>query len=64
MIEGVTMPAKRKDHPLVEASPAKRPARRGDEEEEEEVQDMPWGRKPGMILEVAMRNFMCHQVGF
>ena len=53
------MVGKRKEHPVVQASAAKR---RGEEEEEEEEEDIPWGTKAGMILEVSMRNFMCHQV--
>ena len=54
------MVGKRKEHPVVQASAAKR---RGEEEEEVE-EDIPWGTKAGMILEVSMRNFMCHQVHY
>ena len=49
---------KRKDHPVVEASPAKRNVPPGEEDED----GQPWDTKAGMILEVSMRNFMCHQV--
>ena len=44
----------------MQASAAKR---RGEEDEEVE-EDIPWGTRPGMILEVSMRNFMCHQVQY
>jgi len=49
---------KRKDPPVSQASPAKTPRHR----EEEEVGDgRPWEMKAGMILEVKLRNFMCHE---
>ena len=60
------MPSKRKVHPEAEESPAKRPAsqsHRGDVSSGEEQEgEEPWERRPGMILEVSMRNFMCHEV--
>ena len=42
---------------MSEVSAAKR------REEDDETEDaLSWERKAGMILEVSMRNFMCHQV--
>ena len=61
------MPSKRKSHPVAMESPAKRPANHGGDissgEEEGEEGGQPWEKRPGMILEVMMRNFMCHEVG-
>ena len=57
------MPSKRKEHPLTEASPAKRKANRDQGDVPEEAEDS-WERRAGMILEVSMRNFMCHQVTY
>ena len=59
------MATKRKSHPVVAESPAKRQASQGlgdisGGEEEEEEQG--WERRAGMIMEVSMRNFMCHEV--
>ena len=58
------MPPKRKSHPVVAESPAKRPTNQsqagGSSGAEEE--DQAWDRRAGMILEVTMRNFMCHEV--
>ena len=57
------MSSKRKSQPVVMESPAKRPANHGgDTSSGEEEGDQPWERRPGMILEVMMRNFMCHEV--
>ena len=60
------MTSKRKSQPVVMESPAKRPSNQGGDnssgEEEGEEGDQPWERRAGMILEVMMRNFMCHQV--
>ena len=64
---------KRKTHPEEVESPPKRPAsqrddtsseeeEREEEREEEQEGDQPWERRAGMILEVSMRNFMCHEV--
>ena len=60
---------KRKTHPEEVESPPKRPASQRDdtsseeeEREEEQEGDQPWERRAGMILEVSMRNFMCHEV--
>ena len=50
---------KRKDPPVSQASPAKTPRHR---EEGEEEDGRPWEMKAGMILEVKLRNFMCHEV--
>lgn len=50
---------KRKDPPVAQASPAKTP-RHGEQGEEEDGR--PWEMKAGMILEVKLRNFMCHEV--
>merc|ERR1719460_3549749 len=57
------MPSKRKSQPVVMESPAKRPANHGGDNSsgEEEEEDQPWERRPGMIQEVMMRNFMCHE---
>ena len=64
---------KRKTHPEEVESPPKRPASQRDaddtsskeeereEREEEQEGDQPWERRAGMILEVSMRNFMCHE---
>ena len=58
------MPPKRKSHPVVAESPAKRPTNQsqGDVSSGEEEEDQAWDRRAGMILEVTMRNFMCHEV--
>ena len=56
------MAPKRKSQPVVLASPAKRPANQGDISSGEEEEEAVWERRPGMILEVMMRNFMCHEV--
>ena len=62
---------KRKTHPEEVESPPKRPASQRDaddtsseeeEREEEQEGDQPWEMRAGMILEVSMRNFMCHEV--
>ena len=46
---------KRKEAPVAQASPAKAPRQKDDDE-------LPWDKKAGMILEVKLRNFMCHEV--
>ena len=58
------MPPKRKSHPVVAESPAKRPTNQSqaDVSSGEEEEDQAWDRRAGMILEVTMRNFMCHEV--
>ena len=62
------MPTKRKSQPVTMESPAKRPANQeqgqGDADSSgvAEEEDRAWERRPGMILEVMMRNFMCHEV--
>jgi len=48
---------KRKDPPSSQASPAKAPRQR-----EQVEDDSPWERRAGMILEVELRNFMCHEL--
>jgi len=48
---------KRKEAPVAQESPAKT-TRYGESEEEDE---MLWEKKAGMILEVKLRNFMCHE---
>ena len=54
---------KRKNPPLSQASPAKlRRESAEDKSEEEDEDNQPWEEKSGMILEVHMENFMCHQV--
>ena len=49
---------KRKEAPVPQASPAKA-SRRGQLQDEDE---RPWEKQAGMILEVKLRNFMCHEV--
>ena len=58
------MPTKRKSHPVVAESPAKRQASQGlgDISSGEEEEEQGWERRAGMIMEVMMRNFMCHEV--
>ena len=58
------MPPKRKSHPVVAESPAKRQASQGlgDISGGEEEEEQGWERRAGMIMEVMMRNFMCHEV--
>jgi hypothetical protein len=52
---------KRKDPPTTQASPAKTPRHR-EEQGEVEEDGRSWDMKAGMILEVKLRNFMCHEV--
>eukprot|EP00092_Neocalanus_flemingeri_P032878 GFUD01035757.1.p1 GENE.GFUD01035757.1~~GFUD01035757.1.p1 ORF type:complete len:1072 (-),score=401.60 GFUD01035757.1:161-3376(-) len=52
---------KRKDPPTAQASPAKAPKHRVEVEELEEESRF-WERRAGMILEVKLRNFMCHEL--
>ena len=58
------MPPKGKSHPVVAESPAKRPTNQSQAgvSSGEEEEDQAWDRRAGMILEVTMRNFMCHEV--
>ena len=49
---------KRKEAPVVQESPAKA-SRQSPSQEEDET---PWEKKAGMIMEVKLRNFMCHEV--
>ena len=46
---------KRKEAPVAQASPAKAPR-------QVEEDGRSWEMKAGMILEVKLRNFMCHEV--
>ena len=49
---------KRKEAPVAQESPAKA-SRQSQSQEEDET---PWEKKAGMIMEVKLRNFMCHEV--
>ena len=56
---------KRKNPPSSQASPAKvrrQSASAEDNSGSEDEDSRPWEEKAGMILEVHMENFMCHQV--
>jgi len=48
---------KRKEAPVAQESPAKA-SRQSQSQEEDET---PWEKKAGMIMEVKLRNFMCHE---
>ena len=50
---------KRKDPPVSQASPAKSQRSASSEASSD---DRYWDLKAGMILEVRLRNFMCHEV--
>ena len=51
---------KRKPEDTPDPSGSKMPRRGNSLNESGDVR--PWEQRPGMILEVKMRNFMCHQV--
>ena len=51
---------KRKNAPDVQQSPAKNLRRDGISEEEDDGRA--WDLKAGMIMEVKLKNFMCHEV--
>ena len=53
---------KRKPEDAPDPSGSKMPRRDGDNSLNESGEVRPWEQRPGMILEVKMRNFMCHQV--
>ena len=53
---------KRKPDNSPEASGSKMPRRDGDNSLNDGGETSHWEQRPGMILEVKMRNFMCHQV--
>ena len=53
---------KRKPDDDSESSGSKMPRRDGDNSLNEGGEARHWEQRPGMILEVKMRNFMCHQV--
>lgn len=53
---------KRKPDDDSESSGSKMPRRDGDNSLNEAGEARHWEQRPGMILEVKMRNFMCHQV--
>ena len=53
---------KRKPEDARDPSGSKMPRRGSDNSFNESGHVRPWEQRPGMILEVKMRNFMCHQV--